>query len=553
MRLGVDLSILNQKGTPAFYSDIFANRPAFGYAGRVFISTDTGAIYEDTGSAWVLIADAGAGTTGTLQQVTTNGNTTTQGLVVTAGNVAIGTATAGAPLDIHGTGTNAQFNGTGTNNAYVFFQNAGTSKWRLGNFYNAGANSFDIHDIASATTRISVRNTGEVLITGYETISNTPTFSSAGNYASNPSLSLTIPASSTFNTGASYSGMAASLLNTWQGNNTINSGAVMAGFIGVNRQSFSAAGYTETLTQGSAGIRAICGMQVLQQTGGSFSGTISHGASLLVQGVYPTSGANITYTNYYGLLINQLDEYGGVTFTNRWGIYQGGASDKNYFAGITTFSSSLTVPTATINNQLLLDRTSLTAATPLRFTTSGSNNWFIGMSPLGTSTNDLSFYSYGTSSSIMTLVNSSGNLLINSTTDLGQTLQSKGLVNVYTNNSSLQSSTAIGASGANTTFAMGSQYGQGTNGDNVAGLVILSINEASTNVNQGNAVYIGSLINPRGTGGTITQISKVLGSGITSLTLTINTGANTLIVNVVTASGGNYRANLTFIGGGGTS
>jgi Chaperone of endosialidase len=340
MRLGVDLSILNQKGTPAFYSDIFANRPAFGYAGRVFISTDTGAIYEDTGTAWVLIADAGAGTTGTLQQVTTNGNTTTQGLVVTSGNVAIGTATAGAPLDIHSTGTNAQFNGTGTNNAYVFFQNAGTSKWRLGNFYNAGANSFDIHDTTNATTRISVRNTGEVLITGYNTISNTPTFSSSGNYASNPSLNLTVPASSTFNSGASYSGMAASLLNSFDGSSTIGSGAVMAGFVGVNRQSFNAAGYTITLTQGASGIRAVCGMQVLQQTGGSFTGTITHGASLLVQGVYPTNATNITYTNYYGLLINQLDEYGGVTFTNRWGIYQGGASDKNYFAGSVGISTS---------------------------------------------------------------------------------------------------------------------------------------------------------------------------------------------------------------------
>jgi hypothetical protein len=347
MRLGVDLSILNQKGTPAFYSDIFANRPAFGYAGRVFISTDTGAIYEDTGTSWTLIADAGAGTTGTLQQVTTNGNTTTQGIVVTAGNVAIGTATAGAPLDVHGTGTNAQFNGTGTNNAYVFFQNAGTSKWRLGNFYNAGSNSFDIHDVANATTRFSLRNTGELYVNGYNTISNTPTFLSAGNYASNPSLNLSIPASSTFNSGASYAGMAASLLNTWQGNNTIANGAVMAGFIGVNRQSFSAAGYTETLTQGSSGIRAICGMQVLQQTGGSFAGTITHGASLLVQGVYPTTATNITYTNYYGLVINQLDEYGGVTFTNRWGIYQGGASDKNYFNG------NILVKTTTDNGNAL--------------------------------------------------------------------------------------------------------------------------------------------------------------------------------------------------------
>ena len=89
----INNNILNQKGTPAFYSDIFANRPAFGYAGRVFISTDTGAIYEDTGSAWTLIADAGAGTTGTLQQVTTNGNTTTLGIVVQGININDGAGT----------------------------------------------------------------------------------------------------------------------------------------------------------------------------------------------------------------------------------------------------------------------------------------------------------------------------------------------------------------------------------------------------------------------------------------------------------------------------
>jgi hypothetical protein len=32
--------------------------------------------------------------------------------------------------------------------------------------------------------------------------------------------------------------------------------------------------------------------------------------------------------------MNPLDEWGTVTFTNRWGIYQAGSSDKNYFAGI---------------------------------------------------------------------------------------------------------------------------------------------------------------------------------------------------------------------------
>ena len=64
MSLKVSLDILNQKGTPAFYSDTLANRPAFGFAGRVFISTDTGQIFEDTGSAWTLIADATGVVTG---------------------------------------------------------------------------------------------------------------------------------------------------------------------------------------------------------------------------------------------------------------------------------------------------------------------------------------------------------------------------------------------------------------------------------------------------------------------------------------------------------
>jgi len=59
----LDLSILNQKGTPMFNSDIFANRPSFGIVGRIFISTDTAAIYRDTGTAWDLIADGGSSST----------------------------------------------------------------------------------------------------------------------------------------------------------------------------------------------------------------------------------------------------------------------------------------------------------------------------------------------------------------------------------------------------------------------------------------------------------------------------------------------------------
>jgi trimeric autotransporter adhesin len=162
MSLRVHYEILNQKGTPAFYSDVIANRPTYGFAGRVFISTDTGQIFEDTGSAWTLIADAGVGG-GTLASVCANGNTTSTGIIISAGNLGINTSSPGAPLDVHGTGTNAQFNGTGTNNAYLQFQNAGTSKWRIGNTYNAGANSFDLYNNVAASTALSVNAASNVL------------------------------------------------------------------------------------------------------------------------------------------------------------------------------------------------------------------------------------------------------------------------------------------------------------------------------------------------------------------------------------------------------
>jgi hypothetical protein len=216
----VDQNILNQRGTPAFFADDFSRRPAAGYKGRIFISADTHEIYRDDTTAWVLIADAGAGS-GTLQSVTANGNTTSYGidilgvgLRVQAGGITdytipsggimfgspsyllttdttnlfwddtnnrlgLGTNTPGARLDIHATGTNATFNGTGTSNSTLVFQRSGTSRWTIGNYYSSAvADDFNIYDNVNSQYRFYVHNTGVINIpTSLIIGSSTPTSS----------------------------------------------------------------------------------------------------------------------------------------------------------------------------------------------------------------------------------------------------------------------------------------------------------------------------------------------------------------------------------------
>ena len=54
MAIKVDNNVKNQKLTPALYADVFANIPAAGQPGRLFLSTDTDAIYRDNGTSWDL-------------------------------------------------------------------------------------------------------------------------------------------------------------------------------------------------------------------------------------------------------------------------------------------------------------------------------------------------------------------------------------------------------------------------------------------------------------------------------------------------------------------
>ena len=182
MKLGVTLDILNQKATPAFYADTLANRPAAGFTGRVFISTDTYDLYRDTGTAWVLLSPANTGTItggGSLYRVgiwtsTTNlGESNNLVFDYSTNRLGINTNAPTASLDVHGT-TNviAQLNQLTTGqNALLTFQDNSVGKWRLGNIYNAAANDFGIVDILNSLQRFTIKNTGQTFI-GTETTSS---------------------------------------------------------------------------------------------------------------------------------------------------------------------------------------------------------------------------------------------------------------------------------------------------------------------------------------------------------------------------------------------
>lgn len=172
----LDLSILNQKGTPMFNSDTFANRPAFGIVGRIFISTDTKEFFRDTGTSWELIGGPGSGTitgSGAATQIAFWNSAST----ITGSNnlwydstnsyLGVNTNAPGNPLDVHGSISSvaALNQTTATNNTLLSLLNSGTPLWRIGNFYTAGANDFGVFDVVNTTQQLTiVKSTGQTFI-----------------------------------------------------------------------------------------------------------------------------------------------------------------------------------------------------------------------------------------------------------------------------------------------------------------------------------------------------------------------------------------------------
>jgi hypothetical protein len=303
--------------------------------------------------------------------------------------------------------------------------------------------------------------TGKIAGVNLEFSNPSATFVSGGVNNSTSTHIIAVPSGSTWSNGASFSANNNAQFLNFGGSQSIQNGAIVAGTVNVNRISFTAGSSTVTMAQ-STGIRAMAGMQMLQQTGGTINGTVSHGASMLVQGVYPTNSANITFTNYYGVLINPLDEWGGVTFGSRYGIYQAGSSDANFFAGASTFSSSVTAnafsATSAGNANVFNSASATTGWLQIAMNnTSGSAILGIESSTAGTTTNGSLAYAtilrnytatalqFATNNVVRTTIDASGNVGIGTNSPYA-------LLTVYSGTAGdrilIDSSTGSGSNGA---------------------------------------------------------------------------------------------------------
>jgi len=331
----VDFNILNQLGSPSINSNTFANRPAAGQTGRLFVSTDTFEIYRDNGTSWDLIGGPGAGTitgTGTATQVAYFTGSQTIGSSAnlfwdnTAGALGINTATPGVELDVHGTGIMVQLNSTtATANSLLAFQRSGTGLWRIGDVYNGGTNYFEVFNTVLSTT--GLRMDAATNKTEFLAQENYTTGQAQGNLFT---YNLTVPGGTTF-TSPNAIHSVNSYLNLSLGGSITTPAGARQGLEGNSRISFTGAG-TLTMTQGST-VRAWSSLSSVYSFNGSAIGTITHLAGLRV--CFPdNTGSAVNITNNYGVLINdQTAGTGTINYTNRWGIYQEGASDLNYLNG----------------------------------------------------------------------------------------------------------------------------------------------------------------------------------------------------------------------------
>ena len=469
----IDLSILNQRQTPAFYADVFANRPAAGFVGRIFVSTDTYAFYRDNGTGWDLIGGPGTGTvtgSGAAGQVAFwSGSSLISGennlwWDSTNNHFGINTNTPGTALDVHhDQSTLVQLNQTtAANDTRIAFQNSGVSLWRIGNFYNAGANDWGIYDVVGAAQPLTIKKTtGQVLI-GTSTVGS----------------GKLVVASATGDNGIQIVGATAPSLRI----DSAESGPTKRVGLGISTA-------TNNFIQGSAD-RDFC----------IFNGSTA-AASPILFGIYDAAAVNVqeaarisparnfivgsTTDNGQKLQVNGTSRFSGFAFINHSTASSYGAAIYNTNAngeglairgGSTSSHSALVVQnydgSSALFNVLATGAATFSntlQATSIIRTISSGGTINTELQSDGVYTNNTDLYLYAPSGKFLSLwsngssqarLTSSGNLLIGTTTDAGQKLQVNGTA-LINGNLGLGSYILTGGGAAQWITTDGNPYGGG--------------------------------------------------------------------------------------------
>ena len=146
--------VTNQKASPAIHASSLATRPAPQLPGRIFVDTDnpsTG-MYRDTGTVWVQIAETGASDVDTLQNVTDNGNTTDNTLILTYDSTFNG-SNAIEFFDVGTTATRYSITKQGTGNRLTIQGNSPLSTNDMGIMIDALQNTLRTYWGSSFNTR----------------------------------------------------------------------------------------------------------------------------------------------------------------------------------------------------------------------------------------------------------------------------------------------------------------------------------------------------------------------------------------------------------------
>ena len=146
------------------------------------------------------------------------------------------------------------------------------------------------------------------------------------------STSVTYPAGGSLSGSVVVNGVQGGISYTFGGNLSVPNSVPTASVIAVSGVQFTGTG-TVTVSQSGTGIRSLSNLYVQWQRSGNVSGTISHIANIRSVVPYSASPGTLSITNYYAFLIEDSSQFAPISITNKWGIYQEGINDKNYFAG----------------------------------------------------------------------------------------------------------------------------------------------------------------------------------------------------------------------------